>query len=88
MVQAEMRYLSIEKLALALVMSLRKLKPYFQAHLIMLSTSYPLRQVLKRPESSERLIRWSTELGQYDISYKLCTTIKAADFIAEFTSSG
>lgn len=89
MVQTEMRYPNIEKLSFELVMSSRKLKPYFQAHSITTSTSYPLRQELQKPELSGRLIKWSIELGQYEISYKLRTVIKAqeiVDFIAEFTT--
>ncbi|KAM2015174.1 hypothetical protein ACFX16_045732 [Malus domestica] len=40
---AETRYSNIEKLALALVMSARKLRPYFQAHAIIVLTNHPLR---------------------------------------------
>ncbi|KAM2645265.1 hypothetical protein EV1_018826 [Malus domestica] len=36
------RYSNIEKLALALVMSARKLRPYFQAHSIIVLTNHPL----------------------------------------------
>ncbi|KAM1267654.1 hypothetical protein COP2_000036 [Malus domestica] len=39
----ETRYSNIEKLALALVMSARKLRPYFQAHFIIVLTNHPLR---------------------------------------------
>ena len=87
MVPAETRYPDIEKLALALLVSSRKLKPYFEAHTIVVPTSYPLRQVLHKPETSERLIRWSMELSQYEIRYQPRTAIKGqavADFVAEF----
>ncbi|KAM1230056.1 hypothetical protein ACFX2G_041149 [Malus domestica] len=40
---AETQYSNIEKLALALVMSTRKLRPYFQAHFIIVLTNHPLR---------------------------------------------
>ncbi|KAM1734972.1 hypothetical protein ACFX11_020372 [Malus domestica] len=40
---AETRYSNIEKLALALVMSARKLRPYFQAHVIIVLINHPLR---------------------------------------------
>ncbi|KAM1794156.1 hypothetical protein ACFX11_034663 [Malus domestica] len=43
---AETRYSNIEKLALALVMSARKLRPYFQAHSIIVLTNHPLQQIL------------------------------------------
>ncbi|KAM1912454.1 hypothetical protein ACFX14_000520 [Malus domestica] len=40
---AETRYSNIEKLALALVMFARKLRPYFQAYSIIVLTNHPLR---------------------------------------------
>ena len=48
----ETRYLELEKLALTLVISSRKLRSYFRAHLIEVLTNYPLRQVLQKPEAS------------------------------------
>src|SRR6516165_10223966 len=79
----------MEKLALALIIAARKLRPYFQAHTIMVPTDHPLRQVLYRPELSGRLTKWSIELGEYDIKYVTRQAIKGqavADFIAEFSS--
>ena len=43
---AETRYLEIEKISLALVVAVKKLKLYFWAHRILVPTSHPLRQVL------------------------------------------
>ena len=40
---AEERYAPIEKLAFTLVIAARKLKPYFQAHTIIILTDKPLR---------------------------------------------
>ncbi|KAM1548371.1 hypothetical protein COP1_009446 [Malus domestica] len=54
---AETRYSNIEKLALALVMSARKLRPYFQAHSIIVLNNHPLRQVLQSPDTSGRMIK-------------------------------
>ncbi|KAM1075035.1 hypothetical protein ACFX2B_019701 [Malus domestica] len=49
---AETRYSNIEKLALALVMFARKLRPYFQAHSIIVLANHPLRQILQSPDIS------------------------------------
>ncbi|KAI5328087.1 hypothetical protein L3X38_027483 [Prunus dulcis] len=43
---AELWYPPLEQLALALVISTRRLRPYFQAHEITILTNQPLRQVL------------------------------------------
>ncbi|KAK3034123.1 hypothetical protein RJ639_034475 [Escallonia herrerae] len=52
----ETRYLKIDKIALALITSARRLRPYFQSHTTMVLTDQPLRKVLLRPEASARLI--------------------------------
>ncbi|XP_065035979.1 uncharacterized protein LOC135671747 [Musa acuminata AAA Group] len=82
------RYPPIEKLALALVLSARKLRPYFQAHPIEVITDQPLRLVLSKFDVAGRLLKWAVELGEHDIQYIPRTAIKAqsvADFIAELT---
>ena len=46
LVDAETTYLLIEKWALALITAAQKLRPYFQAHPIILMTDQPIRQML------------------------------------------
>ncbi|KAL5540779.1 hypothetical protein UlMin_042392 [Ulmus minor] len=58
----ETRYPEAEKVALALMMAARKLRPYFQAHAILVYTKAPLRQILQSPECSGRLAKWAIEL--------------------------
>ena len=87
---AEERYPRMEKLILALVTVARKLRPYFQAHTIEVPTEYPMKQVLHKPETSGRLMKWAIELSEFDIRYKPKTAIKGqvlAVFIMEFTSA-
>ncbi|KAL2237788.1 UNVERIFIED_CONTAM: Retrovirus-related Pol polyprotein from transposon 17.6 [Sesamum indicum] len=74
---AESRYSEMEKLALALVVTARKLRPYFQSHKIVVLTNHPLKHVMSRREASGRLIKWVVELGQYDIDYQPRTAQKA-----------
>lgn len=85
---AEERYPKMELLALALVIAARRLRPYFQAHSIVVLTDQPLKGVLHKPETSRRLVKWFVELSQFDIHYRPRLAIKgqaAADFIAKFT---
>ncbi|XP_074347418.1 uncharacterized protein LOC141686271 [Apium graveolens] len=80
----------MEKLAYALVLASRKLRPYFQAHKVEVCTSYPLRQVLHNLKASGRLMKWAIELGQFDLDYKPRTAIKGqalADFLLEFSET-
>ncbi|KAL0284771.1 UNVERIFIED_CONTAM: hypothetical protein Sradi_7189300 [Sesamum radiatum] len=72
-------------MALALVVTARRLRPYFLSHPIGVKTNTPLKQTLGKPTSG-LLVKWAVELSEYDISYMPRTTIKAqalADFISE-----
>ncbi|XP_050229127.1 uncharacterized protein LOC126678269 [Mercurialis annua] len=85
---AELNYPTIDKLALAVVVTTKKLKPYFQGHTIIVRTNQPLRKALHRPKTSGRLVSWSVQLGEHDIRYEPRKTLKAqalADFVAEMT---
>ena len=47
-----------------------------------------MKQVLPKPETSGRLMKWALELSEFDIRYKPKTTIKGQvliDFVMEFT---
>ena len=78
----------MEKLILALVTIAKRLRPYFQAHTIEIPTEHPMKQILHKPETSGRLIKWVIELSEFDIRYKPRIAIKGqvlAYFIKEFT---
>ncbi|GJV47960.1 hypothetical protein Tco_1438172 [Tanacetum coccineum] len=72
--QIELRF--DEKLSLALVHAARRLKGYFQGHVIKVITNKPINQILNGPEASERLAKWAAELGDYGITYASRNTIK------------
>ena len=80
----------MEKLAFALVMAARKLKPYFQAHTIIVLTDQPLKRAMSSLEVAGRMALWVIELSKFDIQYRLQTAIKGkivVDFITEYTQS-
>ena len=66
---AKERYPPMEKLTFALVMVARKLKPYFQAHTVIVLTDKPLRQAMSNPDAAGRLALWAIELGEFNIQY-------------------
>ena len=87
---AEARYPQIEKLSFALITASRKLRHYFQAHVINVMTDHPLKKVINKLEAARQLIQWAVELSEFDIKYLPRHAIKAqtlTDFIAEFTPS-
>ncbi|XP_022888168.1 uncharacterized protein LOC111403774 [Olea europaea var. sylvestris] len=87
---AETRYSDMEKLALALIIVSRKLRPYFQAHSIQVLTNFPLRQVMQKTDASGRLLKWAIELSEFDLTFRPRHAIKGqalADFMVEFTKA-
>ena len=53
----------------------------------MVLTTYPLKRIVRKPELSGRLTKWTDELSEYDITFQPHTTLKSqvlADFIADF----
>ncbi|XP_023922202.1 uncharacterized protein LOC112033647 [Quercus suber] len=88
LVDAETRYLPLEKLVLALIHATRKLPHYFQAHTVHVLTEYPLQSLLKRSDFTGRIAKWGTRLGSFDIRYRPRSSVKGqvlADFIVEFS---
>ena len=78
----------MEKLALALMTAARKLKPYFQAHVIVVLTDQPLKKAMSSPEAAGRMALWAIELSEFNVRYRPRTSMKGqvvADFIAEYT---
>ena len=78
----------MEKIAFTLLVTSRKLRPYFQAHPIVVMTDQSIRKMMNKIDAASRLIQWAIELGQFDIEYQPQAAIKTqvlADFIAKFT---
>ena len=74
---AEGRYPLIEKLAFAFITAFRKLRHYFQAHVINVMTDHPLKKAMNKLEAAGRLIQWAVELSEFDIRYQRRHAIKA-----------
>ncbi|XP_029148809.1 uncharacterized protein [Arachis hypogaea] len=84
----ELRYSKLERLALALLVSSRRLRQYFQSHRIVVRTDQAIRQILQKPDLAGRMMTWAIELSQYDLQYEPRHAIKAqamADFLVEVT---
>ena len=80
----------IEKLAFALITASKKLRHYFQPHVINVVMDHPLKKAMNKLEAAGRLIQWVIKLSEFDIRYQPRNVIKdqaLADFIAKFTPS-
>ena len=86
--EAEVRYLPLEKAILAVVLGMRKLSHYFQAHTVVVLTQLPLKTILRSADYTGRIAKWGTILGAFDIKYMPRTSVKGqvlANLVAEFT---
>ena len=85
---AETRYSHLERATLALRTATQKLRPYFQAHPVVVLTDLPLRGTIHKPDLSGRMACWAMELSEYGIQYKPRLSKKGqvlADFLAEIS---
>ena len=85
--ETEVRYLPLEKAILAVVLGTRKLLHYFQAHTIVILTQLSLKTILRSADYTQRVAKWGTILGAFDIKYMPHTSIKGqvlTDLVAEF----
>ena len=75
----------LAKLAFALITASRKLRNYFQAHIINIMIDHLLKKMMNKLEAAGRLIQWAIEFSEFDIRYQPINAIKAqvlVDFIA------
>ena len=67
----------MEKLDFAIITTSKKLRHYFQAHVINVMTDHSLKKAMNKLEAAGRLIQWAVELSEFDIRYQPRNAIKA-----------
>ena len=60
----------MEKLAFALVTVAHKLKPYFQAHTVVILIDKLLRRAMSNLEAVGQMALWAIELSEFDVQYR------------------
>jgi hypothetical protein len=86
--EAKARYLETHKLLYAVLVASRKLCHYFQAHKVVVMTSFPLRAILYNPNATGNIAKWAAELAEFQLDFQPRHAIKSqvlADFIVEWT---
>jgi hypothetical protein len=78
----------LEKIAYAVLMASHKLRHYFEAHKIRITTGRGLGDLFRNPEASIRIAKWAVELSSYNITFKPRIAINShvlADFTVDWT---
>ena len=85
--ETELRYLPLEKAALALLHAAKKLPHYFQSNTVTVLSDLPLKMLLQRSNFTGRITRWGVYLGSLGVEYKPRIAIKGqvlVEFLAKF----
>ena len=85
LLDAETRYSMIEKVAYAVIIAARKLRPYFDAHQVVVLKDLPLEKSLDKIERSGRLAKWVVELKGLGIKYQPKKAMKGQALADIFT---
>jgi ribonuclease HI len=86
--EAKSRYRETHKLLYAVLVASRKLRHYFQAHRVVVVTSFPLRAILHNSNATGNIAKWAAELAEFQLDFQPRHTIKSqvlANFIVEWT---
>ena len=63
--EAKARYLETHKLIYVILIASRKLRHYFQAHRVVVVTSYPLKAILHNSNATGNIAKWAAELAEF-----------------------
>jgi hypothetical protein len=88
--ETKARYPQIQKLLYAVVLARRKLRHHFEAHPVMVVSSFLLGEIIKNPDAAGRIAKWSVELMGETLAYVSRKAIKSqilADFVTEWTDT-
>jgi ribonuclease HI len=83
-------YLKTHTLIYAILVASRKLRHYFQAHIVVVVTSFPLKAILHNSNAMGNIAKWATELAEFQLDFQPCHAVRSqilADFIVEWTPS-
>jgi hypothetical protein len=85
--ETKVRYPQIQKLLYTVVLTRRKLRHFFEAHPVMVVSSFPLGEIIRNPDAAGRITKWSVELMGETLAYAPRKAIESqilVNFVAEW----
>jgi hypothetical protein len=86
--EAKARYLETHKLIYTVLVASRKLRHYFQAHRVVVVTSFPLRAILHNSNTTSNIAKWAVELADFQLDFQPRHAVKSqvlVNLIVEWT---
>ena len=87
---SKQNYPHYQKMSYGVYMAAKRLKPYFQAHLITVVSSAPLADIIGSRDATGRVAKWAIEITNHGIQYEPRTAIKSqalADFLVDWAET-
>jgi hypothetical protein len=67
--ESKSRYLQVQKLIYAILITSQKLKHYFDGYRVVVMTNFPLGDIIRNKDANRRIVKWAMELCPYSIEF-------------------
>jgi hypothetical protein len=67
--ESKARYLQVQKLIYAILITSQKLKHYFDGYRVMVKTNFPLGDIIQNKDANGCIVKWAMQLCPYSIKF-------------------
>ena len=87
---SKQNYPHYQKMSYGVYLTAKKLKQYFQEHLVTVVSAAPIKEIIGCRDAFGRVAKWALQLAGHTILYEPRTTIKSqalAEFLVDWTET-